>query len=344
MKPFTLTLVSLSLGLPAAGTLACATCGCSLSSDAAMGYSATAGWGVSLEYDYLDQDQLRNGTHVVLAAQVAALNPNAGQEVERRTTNRYLTLGVAYAPSADWTFRLAVPTIDRSHSTYASATNPLTDDQISSARVSGLGDLKLIGSYQGLLPRHNFGVQLGLKLPTGDYGGPDAAGTGVVGHHPAAFGDTGNAAGELLDTSLQAGTGSTDLILGSYYYQAVSQNFDAFVNAQFQATVAHKLNRPGADYRPGNQSSMSFGLRYEADPGLVPQMQVNLSHKSADEGALADPADTAGTMVYLSPGVTIRLRSQTHVFAFVQLPVYSRLEGYQLFPRRTFSIGLSQAF
>lgn len=53
---------------------------------------------------------------------------------------------------------------------------------LSESRNSSLGDVKFILSYQGLLPTHNLGVQLGLKLPT----------------------------------SLQAGTGSTDLIAGAY--------------------------------------------------------------------------------------------------------------------------------
>src|SRR4029077_14700660 len=44
---------------------ACATCGCALSSDAAMGYSAIAGWRLSVQYDYIPQDQLRSGTHAV---------------------------------------------------------------------------------------------------------------------------------------------------------------------------------------------------------------------------------------------------------------------------------------
>ena len=51
------------LGLVADPTQACATCGCTLSADAAMGYSASAGWRVNDEYDYLNQDQLRSGTH-----------------------------------------------------------------------------------------------------------------------------------------------------------------------------------------------------------------------------------------------------------------------------------------
>ena len=66
----------------------------------------------------------------------------------------------------------------------------------------------------------------------------------------------------------------------------------------------HKLDQPGEDYRPGNQATVSFGVRYEADPKIVPQLQVNVTHKSQDQGALADTLNVAGTAVYLSPGVS----------------------------------------
>ena len=314
-----------------------------------MGYSASAGWIVSLQYDYINQNQLRSGSSPVSAAQVAAINDAGGsQEVENGTINRYTTLGVSYAPNPEWNFKLSLPYIDRSHSTYGASGNPLTPDELSAGTISGLGDMRFITSYQGFLPTHNLGLQLGVKLPTGAYGGANAAGTGAVGRNPVAF-SSGPASQQgpganLIDTSLQAGTGSTDLIVGAYYYQAVSQNFDAFVNGQFQGAVAHKLNQPGADYRPGNQGTLSFGLRYEADPRLVPQLQVNLTRKNSDQGALADTTDTAGTVAYLSPGVTAAVDERTHVYAFVQLPVFSRLQGYQLFPHWTASVGLSHAF
>jgi hypothetical protein len=352
-RPTTRTLLALACGVSALAlpltAQACATCGCSLSTDAAMGYSAASGWRVNLQYDFINQNQLRSGSHSVSAASVAALNPGANQEVEHDTINRYLTLGLSYSPSADWSFNLQIPYIDRSHTTYGAATpDQLTGDNLSGATVSALGDVKFITAWQGLLPTHNLGLQLGVKLPTGRYGGPNADGTGTVGRDPVAFTRGPNAQqpapGNLLDTSLQPGTGSTDLIVGAYYYQAVSQNFDAFVNGQFQAAVAHKLDASGADYRPGNLASLSFGVRYEAHPDWVPQLQVNITRKSHDQGALADTADTAGTVAYLSPGLSVTVAKGWQAYGFVQLPVYSQLDGYQLFPHWTASLGISTAF
>src|SRR5487761_2639073 len=113
---------------------ACATCGCSLSSDAAMGYSATRGWGLSLQYDYIDQNQLRSGTGSATPAQVVN-EPTTG-ELEHQTLNRYLTLGLSYRPSPNWNFNLLLPYIDRSHSSYTDTTSaPFDAAQLAAAKL-----------------------------------------------------------------------------------------------------------------------------------------------------------------------------------------------------------------
>jgi hypothetical protein len=303
---------------------ACASCGCTLSADAAMGYSALPGWRLSVEYDYIDQEELRSGTRAV-----SGVPP--GTELEHQTLNQYITTGLSYSPSSSWNLALLIPYVIRSHSTYGIYQPAEPVPQLSRSFSSSLGDMKLIASYQGLLPTSNLGIQLGVKLPSGEYG------TAVEFY-------SGPNAGTPLDASLQPGTGSTDVIVGAYYYQAISQDFDAFANGQFQSAVRHRMDQPGNDYRPGNSTTVSLGLRYEGNAHWVPQLQLNLLHKSPDQGALADVQNTAGTVVYVSPGVTAQLSVSLHVFAFAQLPVYSNLYGIQLFPRWTASAGVTYAF
>ncbi|WP_431226198.1 transporter [Burkholderia contaminans] len=334
------------LTLPVAAH-ACATCGCSLSTDAATGYSAMPGWRISLDYTFIPQNQLRSGTHAVSNVVPAAINAAGGsQEVENQTINRYWNLGISYSPNPKWNFSAIVPFVDRGHSTYGNATpDQLTSDNLSGVTSKGLGDIKLIASYQGFLPTRNLGVQLGVKLPTGKYGGQNVLTGANVGRSPVFFSSGPNSAnGQALDTSLQPGTGSTDLIVGAYYYQPISQNFDAFVNGQFQVAVVENLRGLGEDFRPGNQATVSVGLRYEENPRIVPQLQINVTRKSSDQGALADTGNTAGTVVYLSPGVTVNVVKNLSVYAFVQKALYSRLSGYQLFPRWSGTVGASYAF
>lgn len=318
---------------------ACATCGCTVNSDAAMGYSTGSGWRLNVEYDYLNQDALRTGTSGASAAQVVnrpSYPALAGGEIEQDTINRYLNIGLDYRPNSDWDFNLLVPYVMRGHSTFGQQQQPFTaaevaPGQVSYTDLSSLGDIKLIGSYQGLLPTHNLGLQLGVKLPTGPYGTAVRFATGPL-------------AGQPLDASLQAGTGSTDIILGAYYFQPVSQDFDAFATGSFQSAIAHQQNQAGNDYRPGNSTTVSFGLRYVAHAHWVPQLQINLYHKSADQGALADTADTAGVVAYVSPGLSVQVRHRLQLYGVLQLPAYSNLSGYQLFPRWTATAGLSYAF
>lgn len=319
----TLSLAPLACIAPAS-SWGCATCGCTLNADAAMGYSATPGWRIGFEYDYIHQDELRSGTHKVSTV------PD-GSELENETLNRYLTVSLDYSPSPDWNVGLKVPYVKRTHSTYGEidAGEPLPD--LSYSRSSSLGDIRIVSSYQGFLSDKNLGVQLGVKLPTGRSGTDIKFASGPL-------------RGEPLDASLQPGTGSTDIIVGAYYVQPFTLKLSGFANVQFQSALKSRQDVPGNDYRPGNSTSLSAGLRYQANERWVPQFQMNFLHKGVDQGALADITDTAGSVVYASPGLTVRVIPALQVYAFAQLPVYSNLVGNQVFPRYTFSIGTSYAF
>lgn len=331
MKKIKLFLM-VGLSVVTSDALACASCGCSLSSDPITGYTETEGWRINLDYTFINQNQLRNGGSAASASQAFA----AGQEAEHKTINRYTNFGITYNPNADWNFKAIVPYVSRSHSTYGSG-DPSAVPLISS-RDSGLGDIKLLASYQGFLPKHNLGVQIGIKLPTGNYGGLAKDGVKVVGKNPTRFSD-----GSILDASLQLGTGTTDLIVGAYYYQALSENFDGFVNGQFQTAISQKLDQTDADYRPGNQATLNAGLRYQGFEKVTPQLQVNMIHKTHDHGALSG-VGTAGTVAYLSPGLTVDVVKGVQAYGFVQVPIHSQVSDYQLLPRWTATVGLSYSF
>ena len=312
---------------------ACATCGCTLNSDAAAGFLPRTGWSFNAEYTTINQNTLRRGSSSANAAEVVN-NPTSG-ELEQYTKNQYLNLGMTYGFSPNWNISLLVPYIVRDHASFTDQTSaPFDVAQTNPANLStshsrGIGDIKVIGRYLGLLPNHNAGVSFGVKLPTGTY-------------NQTLF-STGPSAGQPLDTSLQAGTGSTDILLGAFYYQALSQNWDGFANVNTQFAVAERLNQPGNNFRPGNQSNLSLGVRYITHSIWTPQVQLNLSHKSADQGALADDQDTAGTVLYVSPGINVRMNDRLSGYAFMQVPVASQLQGYQLFPRWTATLGLHYA-
>lgn len=309
-------LVALLLG---AGPVAqaCGACGCTLNSDwASQGYAAQAGFRFDLRYDYFNQDQLRSGTRTV---DRSALSYPNGQEIQQQTLNRNLTLTLDYAPSADWGLTLLVPTYDRTHATIAAGD---TDPSFSGAR--GLGDVRVLGRYQGFSEDRSFGVQFGLKLPTG---GTKQNFNG------------GAEAGQYLDAGLQLGTGSTDLLLGCYAFGNLAPDWGGFGQVLFQKVLAERNG-----YRPGDGVNASLGLRYTGFAGITPHLQLNLRAEERETGLLADTPDSGATLVYLSPGLTFNVSRSFQIYAFVQLPVAQRVNGLQLEPRSSLSLGLHWSF
>lgn len=91
--------------------LACASCGCTLSSDwESQGFTTRPGLKMDIRYDYLNQDQLRHGTGRISAANASQSVTSTGdpQEVETYTRNNYLTLGLDYTINADWGINLKI--------------------------------------------------------------------------------------------------------------------------------------------------------------------------------------------------------------------------------------------
>ncbi|MEY4489122.1 MAG: hypothetical protein RIQ79_1630, partial [Verrucomicrobiota bacterium] len=175
----------LALGLPSLAS-ACSVCGCSLSSDWGLqGYEITPGFHVSARYEYIDQNDLRSGTRSINPASLPV--PNA-DEIQRSTQSNSVWLGLDYVASPEWSFSLEIPFIDRDHSTIAPG-----DVAESTSTASGFGDARLLSRRLfAISSEQSWGIQLGFKLPTGDFDQNFA---------------TGPQAGGALDRGLQLGTG-----------------------------------------------------------------------------------------------------------------------------------------
>ena len=98
------------------------------------------------------------------------------------------------------------------------------------------------------------------------------------------------------------------------------------------------------DYKPGDGVNLNLGLRYAGIAGIAPQLQLNYRYVRHDEGANADQISTGGTLLYMSPGVAASINTQISVYGFVQLPLYQDLNGVQLAPRYTASLGVRYTF
>lgn len=342
--------VAVALSVPMAGAFACASCGCSLNTDiGTQGMGMNGGWTLDLRYDTLNQNKLRYGTKSISQAQ-AATTPNSktGQnaEVERYTQNNYLTASLDYNDGESWGVTGVLPYIMRNHSTlgtYESGGDlpPTSGDGAYSSKTAGIGDMKIIGRYFGLAEQKDWGIQFGVKLPTGSRSqtGTLADGSGAV----------------AIDPGLQAGTGSTDLIAGVYKFGFIndSESWGYFTQAQYQAAVMVQSvpnslvsagYSAGGSYRPGNAANLNLGVNYQNFEKWVPTLQLNMLYKTADSGTAADTWATGGTLAYLTPGLLYRLTDQTQVYANLQLPVYQNVNGIQLTPSYIASMGVRVFF
>ncbi len=308
---------------------ACASCGCTLSSDwGSLGFTTSRGWKFDLRYDYLNQDQLRSGTDAISASAASRIvNDGDPQEVEKFTENHYVTLGLEYNLNPELGLNLTLPYIIRNHSTLGTASDGATPGvgggQYAS-KTSNIGDVKAVIRYQSFLPvAHNLGVFLGVKLPTGS------------------FTETGNstdtaAPGDAdIDRGLQPGTGTTDAIVGIYYFDGISKNWNYFAQAIYQKSLYARDH-----FLPGDGVNFNLGLRYMGFSAVNPQLQLNARHVDHDVGANADEVSTGGTLVYISPGVVAPVLNPVSVYGFMQLPIFQDVNGVQLAPKYSASIGL----
>jgi hypothetical protein len=296
---------------------ACSACGCTLSSDwASQGLASSRGWRADLRYDFFEQDQLREGTDSVSRSSFSYPNE---REVQRYTINRNATLALDYGINSKWGVNVALPWFDRSHATIAE-----DDTDISTSRDRGIGDVRVIGRYLGFDAQHHTGIEFGVKLPSGKFDSPFRSGPQQ---------------GETLDRGLQLGTGTTDALLGIYNFGAFAADWGYFAHALVQLPLTSR-----DEFRPGAGVNLNFGVRYTGFGAIEPQLQINARVEKRERGLNADVENSGATLVYLSPGINWKVSPRFSAYAFVQAPVYQRVNGLQLEATQLVSVGLHYRF
>ena len=274
-----------------------------------------------LRFEYIDQDQPRSGTHNVDVGEIHRHHD------EVRTINRNLFATFDYGISDAWGVSLIVPWVDREHEHIH---NHQGEALRETWNFSNLGDVRAIARYQfttspaadPMANRLSFaGFTAGLKLPTGK--------TNVT-----------NDEGDPAERTLQPGTGTTDAIFGAYYREAMGTwNASWFAQANFHVPL-----NTYHDYKPGKQVLIDIGTRYDATDKLALMLQLNAHYKGRDSGAEAEPEDSGSRTLSITPGVSFALSPAIQLYAFVQFPVYQRVNGVQLVADRSYAAGVSAQF
>jgi hypothetical protein len=265
---------------------------------------------VDLRYEFLDQDQPRHGSERIAVGEIP------GHHDEVRTLNRNLLLNLDYTFDDRWGLSLTLPRVDRDHAHIHHHHGEVLNE---SWNISGLGDAKLLARYR--FDGQPVNVLFGVKLPTGDI-------------------DVTNAAGALAERTLQAGTGTTDLVLGvAWRHGDITSPWSWFAQAMGQRALDDYEN-----FQPGNQFTLDGGVRYMATPKLSVMAQANVMIKGRDRGAEAETELSGGEYLFFTPGVSYALSRDVQVYAFVQQPLHQHVNSVQLTADIAYTAGISARF
>lgn len=308
-------LVAVLLATATHANAGCGSAFCSLNTNwSTQGTWTKPGGRFDLRYEFVDQDQPRAGTEDVGVGQI----PRHHDEV--RTINRNYIAGFDYTFDSNWGVGVQLPVVDRSHEHIH---NHAGGQEPEAWNMTEIGDVRVVGRYR-FTPTDShtgaFGLQFGIKLPTGKI-------------------DVANDDGEEAERSLQPGSGTTDAIVGAFYSGPLGHRATWFADANWQAPLDAR-----ADYKPGDRIGIDVGASYPLTGEIALQLQLNTLWKGRDSGANAEPEDTGGTFVHLSPGVSVALSGKTQLYGFVQVPLYQNVNGVQLTADWSVAAGLSHRF
>ena len=73
-------------------------------------------------------------------------------------------------------------------------------------------------------------------------------------------------------------------------------------------------------------------------------LQLNAVKRERDHGEQAEPEDSGGRFLFLSPGASYAMTDTIQIYGFVQLPIYQYVNGVQLTAKRAFAVGITGRF
>jgi hypothetical protein len=291
-----LTTLLLLVGLTPSLVRACA-CGCGVFEVATPSLLPNGAGGTAwVEYDYMDQYINWHAT------QPASETQNNDKKLE---TN-FVTVGGQYMFNRSWGAMIEVPYWQRNW-TGAQVGN---NGDVQSFNQNSIGDIRLLGMWTGLSEDMSTGFLAGFKVPSGDW------------HYPP------------FDRDTQIGTGSTDLLLGTYKtgnspFTLADRPFGWFIQLAYDVPFAYQDH-----YKPGREFDGAIGTFYNFGTvgplnEVAPMLSILGSDRTRDRGTNASPNDSGYDRVTISPGIETMFKN-LRVYADIEVPVFKNMVGYQL--------------
>jgi len=284
-------------------------------------------------------DQLLDNTTKLSSAQL--LGNQYGYSVSPVSMNTTMqSFHLMYASSDQLTWILMAKYLNKKMKHQTTATQFTTSN-------SGWGDtvVKINYNYYHNMAKdidHQYGLTLGLSLPTGSITSTD-----VIGQ---------NSEASQLPYAMQLGSGTFDPIIGLSYHGVTPS---LYWGAQLiQTSRVSGNNKQG--YRLGNQTKLNTWLHYSLNDNLALYTQINLVYQQAISG---QDKDIAAMMRTINPMANPRLTRQkkTNIvlglsYAFtdslqgnlinieLDRPIYQKLAGPQLSQQQNIKLGWQWLF
>ena len=276
-----------------------------------------AGSVLDLRFEYLDQDHLRSGTHS------AEVGESEEDHEELETINRNYLLTFSHSFNSPWGLWLIAPLVNRDHRHIHVGES---EHDLESWSFTDLGDVSLLGRFRlpfsGSVDRPvTSGINFGVKFPTGRT-------------------HVSNEEGETAERSLQPGSGTTDAVVGVYFQKRYPARGDIWFS---QILYQHALDSHEG-YKPGPRFALDFGYNHALGQHFGAVIQLNLLIRGRDKGQEAEPDDSGGTYIFVSPGLNYAFNARWQAYAYVQFPLYQHVNGVQLTADWSVVAGASRRF
>jgi hypothetical protein len=311
-------MIVLAFVLVAGEAAACDSSSCALVTRGQGGLLAKKAFRIDFSYRYTDDTVLLDGSSPTdrvyrpkVALELGRIWPAFHRELGGRDS--FLQLDLAYGLASRTTLLASVPVLaDRS---YSIAHAGIQQDY----GTTGFGDA-LFGVRQAI-----FGGLVGglsVKLPSARH---------RIG---------GDFDGTILDPTLQPGSGSWDFVSSLQYAGHIAPWLvDWSLAGSYQINTGNDLG-----YRFGDLTVAAASASRTLKGPLAASLQLKFVHEARhtflDEGV----PSTGSRIVYLTPGLRLRLPDQASFYGLVQLVPYRYVYETQLAPRAAFLVGVSKTF
>jgi hypothetical protein len=296
--------LALVAAFPAAARASCGAEDCPIVPHARGARSLT----FDLAWQYIDQDEVRVGTRA------GAVGELPSPEDEVRTLSRTVTLTVQGRLGPRAGYALALPWVSRMHAHIANEEGVPPAPQ--EWHYAGLGDLGVLASLDlagsdATPGTTRLTLELGGRAPTGRTEVPEVD-------------------GEQPEPPARPGTGAWSAIAGlhaMHTFMPRGAPLPAF------ASALGRFNAPGTqDYRVGPELQLTAGGSVALGGPVRFLAQLNARFRGKDDAGATDAleANTGGTWLYATPGLSVALGRGLSGYAYGQWALYQDVNRIQI--------------